>query len=204
MKKVMLVIMLVMPLLMLASCKPSEEKPIDIWLKINPVQCGKNPWQQSWLESSRDKFQDDKSLNDAFKDVAEIELIQSFYKSQGIAINSLRFRRTMTVVCGSCACPRGDALFVLVDVDDAGKMKNLGFQDITSDDKRIILIPNERYCLDDSDCAWTISNCCEGGRAFWSCYSKETAFECPQETKCAINKKPARSCGCLENICEAV
>lgn len=200
MKKVMFVILL----LLLASCKPSEEKPIDIWLKINPIQCGQNPWQKSWLEGNRDRFQDDKSLNDAFKNVAEIELVQSFYKSQGIVINSLRFRRTMDIVCESCDCPRGDTLFVLINVDDSDKMKNLGFQDITTEDKRIILIPNERYCLDDSDCAWVISNCCEAGRAFWSCYTKGTNFDCNQNIECEINKKPARSCGCLENICEAV
>ena len=204
MKKLIFVIMLAILLLMLASCKPSEEKPVDAWLKINPVQCGQNPWQQYWLESNKDRFQDDKSLNDAFKGVAETDLVQSFYKSQGIVINSLRFRRTTAIVCESCDCPRGDTLFVLVNVDDADKMKSIGFQDITPNDKRIILMPNERYCLDDSDCAWTISNCCEGGRAFWSCYSKGTAFECPQETKCTMNKKPARSCNCLENICEAV
>ncbi len=201
MKKVVLAVLLSV-LVILASCKPSEEKPIDAWLKISPIQCSQNPWQQYWLESNKDKFPDEKSLNEAFSNAAETEMIQSFYASKGIIIDKLRFRRTIEATCAACNCPRGDTVFVSVKVADADKMRSFGFNDVTPDDKRIILMPNERYCLDDSDCAWVISNCCEGGRAFWSCYTKGTSFEC-RDMKCEVNKKPTRSCGCLKNICEA-
>ncbi len=189
---------------LLAGCSGSDTfKPEDLWVKISPLQCYQNPWEQAWLQEHRQQYPDDDALHTALAQQSESDIITSFYKQKGIEVKNVRIRKTAEVTCAGCNCSTGNTNFLAIHKRYLNKMKKEGYSEIAPDEKRIILIPDERYCLNDSGCHWVIINCCEGGRAFRSCYSLQTTVPCPETMKCEKNKMPSRKCACISNICEA-
>ena len=65
-----------------------------------------------------------------------------------------------------------------------------------------------KECLIDSDCAWTITNCCsETGGAYWECINSEkSTIICQSENIClaVLRPKPTDACLCINNQCQKV
>lgn len=186
------------------ACAPKDDfVPDSVWVKIHPVQCFQNPWQQKWLESNKEQYSNEQSLNEALARVPEAELMRQYYNAQGIEVNTIKIRKVAEITCASCACQNGNMNILTVKKKDLKKMKSFGYTEATDDERRRALVPDERYCLDNNNCHWVLSNCCEGGKAFYSCYSKEVRFDCPSPPTCTNGTTRTRPCGCINNICEA-
>jgi hypothetical protein len=82
------------------------------WVSLEPTQCHSNPWEGG---------------NALPEGVSEIEAIKTFYGGQGIIIYDVQTKPTHEIVCMSCACPRGDTLYISVAVSDVQRMLSQGF-----------------------------------------------------------------------------
>ena len=93
----------------------------NMWVEIAPIQCLGNPWEQDWLKSHADNYS-------GYPKDREFEVIKDYYKRQGIVILDVKSRQKYEVVCLACTCPRGDALYLLVNAIDSEKMLALGYK----------------------------------------------------------------------------
>ncbi|HBH46026.1 MAG TPA: hypothetical protein DDX47_01500 [Candidatus Jacksonbacteria bacterium] len=96
-----------------------------LWLKIDPVQCGGNPWEQDWV-----KMQDVEPVN-GFPYYQEDKIIIDYFAKQNIGVKSavLREYPSDIGVCAACTCPRGDTLYLEADETNARALvSNFGFK----------------------------------------------------------------------------
>ena len=102
----------------LVECLEEITAGEDVWLTLNPTQCGTNPWQQSPAETSGFSH-----LNN------ELASIAAYYVSQGMPLEALGLvNHTQPInVCLACSCPRGDRLVVRANAMVAQSLKAVGF-----------------------------------------------------------------------------
>ncbi len=187
--KQMLIIVIIALAFLLASCT-SKQMPERIWVKISQLQCNQNSWDSYLSEHNSSLAKQD-----------GLKLVKEFYISKNVGVESIVSRRTMSAVCEGCSCPTGNTIYINIPSKQLKIMKDYGFTEISPEEKRIILIPNDRYCFDESDCQLIDINCCEDGKAFWGCFNTLTHPLCQTNVKCE-GKKPSRQCKCIKNICD--
>lgn len=97
----------------------------SVWLQVNPVQCGGNPWEQ--VTSKGDGM-------DPIYPTSEHLAIDNYFEDQGIDLLEigLVYPPTPLPVCKACTCPRGDAVLVRAQAADAAKLvAKYGFTQLT-------------------------------------------------------------------------
>ena len=93
-----------------------QESAGRTWVQIDPVQCSGNPWE---IEQREKGVAFDKS---------EDEIIKDYFQIRGVQIFEVRSKMTHEIVCESCACLRGDTLYLSVASPNVSKMLNLGYK----------------------------------------------------------------------------
>src|SRR3989344_8151766 len=107
-------------LLVLAGCNNLPKEPGKTWVKIEPIQCYGNPWEEDWLESNNMNFE-------AYPKAEEFNVIKEYYQKQEIIVFDVRKSSSgYETICTACSCPRGDVLNLLVVDSDVNKMVDLG------------------------------------------------------------------------------
>lgn len=100
----------------LSGCDGVETKTT---VKIDPIQCQGNPWEQEWLESG-------KQLSGTGDDI----LLKEYFDKRNMNLYSLRKEKTADFTCSACDCPTGYTLYLEVDKKDIKKLEELGFKKI--------------------------------------------------------------------------
>lgn len=195
-----------------------------VWVRMDPVQCLGNPWEQDWLAGHPDG---------RFPQEREAEIITAFYEQEGITVFAVRIEQTHDAVCAACGCPRGYAVFLQVSSDDADVLAWHGFVPEGEADGRempaadIVLEGQDisLTCIADADCQLINSDhgiqCCWEGACEPVDYSEENWIAvnresyqaaqwniCPRSEECG----PAPGCPvhvvndrfeakCVENVC---
>lgn len=99
----------------------------SVWLQVNPVQCGGNPWEQTTSKGD--------GLDPVYP-TAEHLAIDNYFEDQGIELIELGlvYPPTPLPVCKACTCPRGDAVLVRAKASDAATLvAKYGFTQLTAD-----------------------------------------------------------------------
>jgi hypothetical protein len=111
--------------LLLLGCAYSDarEKYSDrVWIVVRPLQCLANPWEKDWLAKT-------KKQPDQYPQMREGSVIRKFFARNRVPVLEIRMQpyRTGDPICQTCACPRGDTLFLLIKANDVPKMVQLGY-----------------------------------------------------------------------------
>lgn len=77
-----------------------------IWLSLNPVQCGGNPWEKEW-EKNNPSAQE-------FPFYKEEEFVKAYFMGRGIQVKSIILQSFPPGAgnCDACECARGDTLYI--------------------------------------------------------------------------------------------
>ena len=117
--------------LSLVSCQESRlfapVYPDRVWVATEPIQCLGNPWEQAWLTSHDGRYPKDHSKPGL--EPEEIEIIQDYYKRQGVTVFRVTTRAKYEVVCAACMCPEGYSLYLEVRDQDLEKMLSFGYRE---------------------------------------------------------------------------
>ncbi len=121
MKKLIILLLLVL-VLSGATCSGKETwNENTIWVKIEPIQCLGNDWEQDWLKNN---------AGQRYRDQDEETVVRNYYEKLGVKVFEFKKEKTSEVTCASCSCPTGWTISLRVYKDDVNKMENLGFQEI--------------------------------------------------------------------------
>lgn len=94
-----------------------------VWMSIDPVQCGGNPWEQLWLADHDNDYTKLYSLTSE----EELTLIKEYYQTRGIVIYRIKRTYPYDATCAACTCPRGDRIHCSVNDRDIDRMLEMGF-----------------------------------------------------------------------------
>lgn len=124
--KRLILIVLTLTLLLSGCTKQTSKLEIQkIWVKIDPIQCLGNPWQQDWLNNHNMNYslypQALKNFN------PEINIIKEYYGKKGVIIYDIKSKATRDIVCNACSCPTGTTLYFLIDDSNTNKMLEFGY-----------------------------------------------------------------------------
>ena len=106
-----------------AQVAPTEtnatSEAVTMWMKIDPVQCQMNPWEQGApaVQQGEDRAKREEAL---LRDYLE--------KKVSVSMLGYMQKRTMENVCDACSCPRGDTIWIMIDEDDSAKLAPQGWK----------------------------------------------------------------------------
>ncbi|MFH1808793.1 MAG: hypothetical protein ABIJ09_08605 [Pseudomonadota bacterium] len=103
---------------------PAPDPCGNLWLNIEPLQCGNSPWER-W-------FRDVNNVQE-IRPIDEGEVLREYYRSQlapSIPVLAYRIERGLfdTSFCASCDCPRGDRIFIYVPANVSQRLVELGWR----------------------------------------------------------------------------
>jgi len=110
------------PDIVYGACLPIPEN--RVWVSIDPIQCGGNPWQQ------------DRSGEDH---MGELSVIKKYYEDRGIVICEMRRSWPYEATCLACSCPRGDRVYLYIDERGVEQMREWGFQALSVTPEQTLL-----------------------------------------------------------------
>lgn len=90
-----------------APPKEAKQNSKTVWIMINPIQCGFNPWEKMKLEIP---LPEDRAA-------AEEKLVRTYMSNMEVKVRKYTVKQTMENTCAACSCPRGDTMWLEVDKD---------------------------------------------------------------------------------------
>lgn len=123
---------LVILLLFAFACRSNKARMGDkyIEMKMEPVQCLGNPWEQDWLKKHEMKYEDYPRGKPRELEAEEKEIIRSFFENEGIRIfkiEGIPFPDSV-MICDACDCPQGYTLKVFTIPSDTARLRSFGFK----------------------------------------------------------------------------
>jgi len=101
----------------------------NIWVNMVPIQCLGNPWEFDWLKKNKNKYSKYPIGHPTKIDLQEIDIIEQFYKNQGINILDIKSNLIEKNTCAACSCAQGYKLHVLVSKNNVDKMIKMGWKE---------------------------------------------------------------------------
>lgn len=112
--------------LFLISENQSDKKILEkkVWIKIEPIQCGGNPWEIDYHQKSN-RMEHFRTQNSGEKGIT---IIKNYYDKKGIVIlDGVMENFPDIAVCEACDCPDGYTLYLLIHAYDLTKMQEFGY-----------------------------------------------------------------------------
>lgn len=123
------------------------------WFSISPRQCLSNAWEV-WMAEKQKNLPEGMEIFPA----TEKQVVASWLREEfGIIVLDYAIKPAPAdfATCGSCDCPRGDQIAVLVDSGNSGKMLELGWNEIGA----IACTEDAKLCSDGSGVGRTAPFC---------------------------------------------